>query len=402
MRKFVYKYRFLTVVYETCRLTCAQIRKLMGKKEICPVWYSFEEIPEKTNKENFEINKAWYSIRRPLHIHEHIYYNLDNALAVNPKIKGFALVFFMGLGDYLYTTPLIEAIAKKYPNMELWAYVSDKMDRNNSPLVAGLLKTNPHIKKVKTFKGIRNPFIWKNYDYSEVIKNAPKDFLVLPVYYEYKKISLHRTASLFDTFGLPFNERKNFPRPIFYFPEEIPVKIADSIKTIKKSAKGTKGIIFLQLDSRSSSYTYPEIDELVRRLIWDNYLVLSVTKCGVVDPHFKMLDIKKFSFNENCHLLSLLKKEFPLYIISLISVFWSASAGLDIPNLGLQHWFDPKLHNMYYPNTLVLTESKYSKIPSKNQIVVHENTDFTRHNKKIIDFKVETILKYLSHLISSK
>ena len=402
MKKFIYKFRFLTVIYEVCRLIGAKISILLGKKEICPVWYSFKDTPAKTKKENLEINKKWFSISRSLYIHEHIYYNLDNALAVNPKIKGLALVFFMGLGDYLYTTPLIEALAKRYPKLELWAYVSDKMDRNNSPLVAGLLKTNPHIKIVQTFTGIRNPFIWKNYDYSEVVKKAPEDFLVLPVYYEYKPTTLHRTASLFETFNLPFRGRKNFPKPIFYFPEEISTKVKTVLESIKKSAKKTKGIIFLQLDSRASFYTYPEIDTLVRKLIWENYFVITVTKCGVMDPHFKILDIKQFSFNENCFLLSLLKKEFPLYIVALNSVFWAASAGLDIPNLGLQHWQDPKVHNLHYPNILMLTEIKYAKIPSKNQIVVREGIDFTRHNEKIIDFKVETILKYLNTLINIK
>lgn len=387
-------------MYESCRWIYAQTNKILGKTEICPVWYSFAETPENTNTENLEINQNWYSIRRPLLVHEHVYYNLDNALAVNPKIKGFALVFFMGARDYLYTTPLIEVLAKKYPKMELWAYVSDKLDRNNSPLVIDLLKTNPNVKKVETFTGLRNPFVWKNYDYSEVVAEAPKDFLVLPVYYDYKRISLHRTASLFDTFGLPFNERKKFPKPVFYFPEKVPAKIADNLKMIKKSTKGTKGIIFLQLDS--STYTYPEIDELVRKLIWDNYFVLSVTECGVFDPHFKKLNVKEFSFNEICLLLSLLKKELPIGIISFPSDFWSASAGLDIPNLGLQHWFDPKLHNMYYSNTLLLTEFKYSKILSKNQIIVREGVDFTRSNKKIIDFKVSTILKYLPRLIQFK
>ncbi len=399
MRKFIYKYRFLTVIYETCRWTHAQINKILGEREVCPVWYSFEDNPENTNTENVEINKNWYSIKRPLYIHEHIYYNLDNALAVNQKIKGFALVFFMGLGDYLYTTPLIEALAKKYPQMELWAYVSDKMDRNNSPLVAALLKTNPNIKKVKTFKGFRNPFIWKNYDYSEVVEKAPKDFLILPVYYEYKKISLHRTASLFDTFGLPSNERKNFPKPIFYFPKEIPAKISDTLENIKKSAKGTKGIILLKLDD--GKYIYPEIDELARKLIWDNYFILSATKCGVVDPHFKMLDKRKFSFNEICQILSLLKKEMPLHIISFASEFWAVSAGLNIPNLGLQYQQDFKLHNLYYPNILLLTEIKYAKIPSKQQIVVNDGVDFIRHDKNITDLKVDTVLKYLP-LIQSK
>ncbi len=399
MKNFVYKYRFLTVVYETSRLVSAKVRSFLGIKENCPVWYSFNGTPKKTKKENLPIDKNWFSIFRPLYIHEHVYYNLSNALAVNPKIKGFALVFFMGLGDYLYTTPLIEELAKKYPKTELWAYVPDKFDRNNSPLVAGLLKTNPHIKKVQTFKGLRNPFLWKNYDYSEVVKKVPQDFLVLPVYYEYKTDTLHRTASLFETFGMPFRAKKQFPKPIFYFPQEIPVEIQKNLEQIKKNAKGTKGIIFLQLDSRASFYAYPKIDDLVRKLLWENYFVLTVTKCKVLDPHFKMLDIKKFSFNENCFLLSLLKEKFPLYIIALNSVFWAASAGLDIPNLGLQHWQDPKVHNLYYPNTLMLTEIKYSKVPSNKQIVVREGIDFTRHNKKIIDFKIKTILKYLPRLM---
>ena len=396
MRKFICKYRFLTEVYEIFRWANSQTNKILGEKEICPVWYSFEDNPENTNTENSEINKNWYSIKRPLLINEHIYYNLDNALAVNTKIKGFALVFFMGLEDYLYTTPLIEALAKKYPQIELWAYAADKQDNR----VTALLKTNPNIKKVKTFKGFRNPFIWKNFDYSEVMQKAPKDFLILPVYYEYKKISLHRTASLFDTFGLPFNERKNFPKPIFYFPKEIPSKVEDTLNNIKKSTKGTKGVILLKLDD--SIYTYPEIDELARRLIWDNYFVLSVTKCGVVDPHFKMLDVKRFGFNETCQLLTLLKKEMPLYIISCPSEFWAITAGLNIENLGLGYKQDFKLHNLYYPNTSLLTEIKYSKIPSKKQIVVREGIDFTRRDKKIIDFKVDTVLKNLPRLFPSK
>ena len=398
MKHYIYRYRFLTVIYETFRLIKAKVCNFLGFKEKCPVWYSFTQTPPKAKKEVLPLDKKWFSISRPLYIHEHVYYNLENALAVNPKIKGFALVFFMGLGDYLYTTPLIEALAKKYPQIELWAYVSDKMDRNNSPLVAGLLKTNPYIKKVQTFTGLRNPFLWKNYDYSQVVKNAPDNFLILPVYYEYKTDTLHRTASLFKTFGLTFKNTEKFPKPEFYFPQEMPSIVAENLQDIKKRAKDTKGIVFLQLDSRASFYAYPKIEDLIRKLIKENYFVLTVTKCKVIDNHFKLLDIKKATFNDNCHLLSLLKKEFPLYIIALNSVFWAASAGLEIPNLGLQHWQDPKVHNLYYPNIIMLTEIKYKRVPSLKQILVKEGQDFTRHNKKIIDFKVETILKYLPRL----
>ena len=97
----------------------------------------------------------------------------------------------------------------------------------------------------------------------------------------------------------------------------------------------------------------------------------------------------------------MLKKEIPLYAISFPSDLWAITAGLDIENLGLGYKQDFKLHNLYYSNTLLLTEIKYSKIPSKKQIVVG-GEDFVRRDDKIIDFKVDTVLKYLPLLFPSK
>ncbi len=217
------------------------------------VWYRFDKPCPACKKEYLPINKNWHKLPRPLYLHEHVFYNIDNALAVNKNIKGLALVFFMGIGDYLYTTPMLEALRKKYPKLKFYGYVSKHFDRNNSPIVGTLLQTNPSFDKVFYFDGYRNPFIWKNYNYDDAFKDIPEDFLVLPVYYEYGVKVPHRVNSLFKTFQLPMPSKKETPRPVFYFPAEPSEEVRKNFEELSKLAKKRKAIVFLQLDSRGSA-----------------------------------------------------------------------------------------------------------------------------------------------------
>ncbi len=390
LKKFIYGRRFLCVIWETMRYCW---HKTLGGfiRQPYPIWYAFDKTPKNASKELLPINKAWHKTARSLYRHEHVFYNIQNALKANPNLKGLALIYFMGIGDYLYTTPMLESLAKEFPKLDIYAYVSKHFDRNNSPIVGTLLETNPAVKKVFYFDGFRNPLVWKNYDYKDALKNIPQDFLVLPVYYEYGKKTAHRTQSLFETFGLKPSQNI-YEEPRFYFPPKPSQAVEETYDKIAARAKKKKGIVFLQLDSRASFYKYPFIDELIRGLLRKDYFVLSVTPSAVVDYDFMQLDIKKFSFNETCHLLSLLKKSFPVYIIALNSVFWAASAGLKIPNLGLQHWIDKKVHNLWYPNITVVTDYVYPALP-KDKMITAAPADYTRYNKKIINYKVPFILK---------
>lgn len=367
----------------------------------CCNWYNFDAPCCACKKEYLQIDKDWYKLPRPLYLHEHIFYNIDNALNANPDLKGLALVFFMGIGDYLYTTPMLAALKNKYPKLKFYGYVSKHFDRNNSPIVGTMLEANPNFEKVFYFDGYRNPVIWKNYNYDDAFKDIPEGFLTIPVYYEYGIDIPHRTYSLFRTFQLPLPSKKEPPRPVFYFPQEPAPEVAKTFREVSSLAKKRKGIVFLQLDSRGSAYTYPHRDELIRKLLREGYFVLSVTPSAVVDENFKLLDIKKFTFNETCHLLDMLKKEYQMYIIALNSVFWAASAGLEIPNLGLQHWIDKKVHNLWYPNIMVVTDYIYKKLP-KNKMLTAKEGDYTRHNKKIIDYKPEFIMKCFDRMLAKQ
>lgn len=398
IKRELWKYRPICLAWESLRYGWHKTLGGFIRKPYC-IWYNFGKPCQACKKEYLPLNAEWYKLPRPLYIHEHVFYNIDNALKADADLKGLALIFFMGIGDYLYTTPMLAALKAKYPKLKFYGYVSKHFDRNNSPIVASMLKTNPAFEKVFTFDGYRNPVIWKNYNYEEAFKDIPEGFLAVPVYYEYGVDIPHRVNSLFKTFQLPMPGGKETPRPVFYFPTEPAEQVKKTFTEINSVAKKRKGVVFLQLDSRGSAYTYPHRDDLIRRLLREGYFVLSVTPSAVVDEDFKVLDIKKFSFNESCHLLDLIKKEHRVYIIALNSVFWAASAGLDVPNLGLQHWIDKKVHNLWYPNITVVTDYIYKKLP-KNKMIIAGEADYTRHNKKIIDYKPEFIIKCFDKMLS--
>lgn len=392
MNAFLCAHRPLCVVYETLRWLGHRALGLGTART--PVWYQFDnkQTPAKTVQERLPLNKNWYRISRPLYRHEHVYYDFDKALAVNPQVQGLALIFFMGIGDYLYATPMIAALKQKYPTLPFYAYVGAQFDRNNSPLVGKLLQSNPHIEKVFYFNGYRHPFIWKNYYYEDAFKNIPEGFLAVPVYYDYSIRVAHRVKSLFETFGLPVPSA--VPAPQMYFPAQPAPVVAELFARAGRQAQGKKGIVFLQLDSRGSNYVYPHIRALAESLIDEGYFVMSVTKGGPVqNPAYLEIDIKKLSINETWHLLLLLKAQFPLYVIAVNSVFWAASAGLGLPNLGLQHWIDKKVHNLWYPNIEVVTDYIYPFLPREKQIFAPAES-YTRHNQKIIDYKPEWIVKW--------
>ena len=388
---FIRKNRPVCVAYESLRWG---LHRVFPHREQTPVWYGFDKRPQDTSCETLPFNRQWHHIARPLYRHEHIFYNLQNALRVNPRLKGFAFVFFMGIGDYLYTTPVLEALKKQFPQVPFYAYVGQNFDRNNSPLVGKLLKENPHFDNVFYFKGARHPLIWKNYDYTQVLHDAPQDFLIIPVYYDYGVHIPHRVASLFETFNLPVPAQ--IPAPKMYFPPEAAPVVQDYLTQVRARAKGKKAIIFLQLDSRGSNYTYPHIKDLVEGLARQGYFVLSVTKGGPLQhADYMEIDIKKLAINQTWQLLALLKAEFALYVIAVNSVFWAASAGLNLPNLGLQHWIDKKVHNLWYPNIEVVTDYFYPLLPKEKQILAPQES-YTRHNKKIIDYKPEWVIKWFT------
>ena len=393
-------------MYELCRNGIAKLMPM----EKTPCWHYFcARQDDGGNKVKYSLpdlaatDENWFRISRPFHIHEHISFDFDAAIKAFPRLKGIAFIFFMGAGDYLYATPLFPALKKKYPRLDFIAIAGDSNDRNNSALVARLLSHNPLFSSVKTFPGgRRHPVIWKNYDYRAAIQLVPENYLAVPVYYDYSVNVSHREHTLFETYGLSLPGGENIekvPCPQMYFPGEPSDSVKQYLSEIEMlcQATGKKDIVFLQLDSRGSNYTYPYLKELAR-LLSGSFTVLSVTKGISSIKGCLELDIKKLEMNDTFRLLAALKEKHSVRVIAVNSVFWAASAGLGLPNLGLQHWHDPKLHNLWYPNIAFLTDIIYPRIPEKYQIIAAPS-DWKRHNKKIIDFLPEFVFNKFQDLI---
>lgn len=288
------------------------------------------------------------------------YYNIARLRRTRP-ISGLALIFFIGAGDYLMATPLIEALHEEHPDLTIWAYVSSNADSVNSPLVRDLLKINPFVSKVIPYQG-RPRAVWTEYNFSDALRDIPDDFAILPVIYDTDPSVLHRGTSLLETFGL----RVDMPikMPIAY-PAPLTKPISEMLEAVKERLKNSamKGLVFTHFGARSSGYDYPHVARLAWLLSRRGYFVASFTRTGLESESVLDLDISKFSILDSIELIRHAKVAIGnISIISVNSVMWPISAALGIPNLGMHAFWDPAVHQYHYPNIFVVTPHLYSNI----------------------------------------
>jgi glycosyltransferase involved in cell wall biosynthesis len=278
-------------------------------------------------------------------------------------IDGLALIFFMGLGDYLIATPMLEALRRAYRDLPIYAYASNTMDEINSPLLAGMLRGNPNIDQVFVYRGRQTKY-WKDYDFSDAAKDIPANFLILPVIYnDTDRMVPHRVASLQQTFGLP--QVWPIPRPVLY-----PGPLSDPAQAVLRAIRRTtathefRGIVCCHFDVRSSGYVYPHGERLIRGLIAKGYLVVSFSRVSLANDGLIVVDVATITPNDTAGMLTALKADaMPLCMATVNSMMWAMSAGLDIPNLGLQNVHAAAMHQFLYPNIHVITNHRHPHIP---------------------------------------
>jgi hypothetical protein len=282
------------------------------------------------------------------------------------QIDGLALVFFMGAGDYLMATPLIRALHLAHPDLPIHAFASGSTDTVSSALVHDLLKVNPLVDRVVRYDG-RPRDVWINYDFAEALEKVPPNFLVLPVIYDVDPQALHRTTSLLETFGLPVTFP--LPAPIAYpAPLSAGGKMVLDQITARITRLQTEGVVFLQLDTRSSDYAYPFTETLARDLAGRGYLVVSFSRTGLTLPAVLDVDITAITPLDTIELLrSLRRRTSEIFVISVNSLLWPISAALHIPNLGLHVFRDDAMHQYHYPNIYVVTEYFYPRLSPFHQ-----------------------------------
>ncbi|MDE1901739.1 MAG: hypothetical protein KGI37_08860 [Alphaproteobacteria bacterium] len=326
---------------------------------------------------------------------DRVVFDIDRAVA-KMEVKGIALIFFMGLGDYIFTTPLLTALWHKFPGIPLHAFISTATDKNNSALIKDLIIHNPHIDHIHFYDGQRTEDSvqdWRNYDYTEALKKVPEQFLAIPLFYGYDTSVRHRVYSLFDTFSLA--------RTAHVLPPEIHLSAvpATSVslffqRIMSALHNGGRGIVFVQLDARSTSYVYPYIDVIVDRLVDLGFVVISVTPLTTnKENRVFVVDFTQFKIIDSIHLLKMLADAAgeKIALLTVTSVFGSVSAGLGIRNVQMWHADDEMMPTMWYPVHHVIARRDYPALPQES-ITVAPPSEYEINSSGLVDYRADFVV----------
>ena len=322
---------------------------------------------------------------------EKITFDMDAAV-MQADVRGIALIYFMGMGDYLFTTPLVEALAKRYPQLPIIACLSRNASITNAPMAEVLMRTNPLFADVLTYDG-HETTEFRNYDYSDALKQIPAGYISVPMLYEHQPYARHRVDNLFSMFNLACPAP--MPVPVLYDQPVTGHHVLSMVYTIRDMMQHhqAKGVVFMQMDARSSVYSHPDADGVATGLHDRGYIVVSVTRLKIPKPMTIELDFSVFSIVDSIALLRLLRQNFPeTYVLAITSVFWPVSAALGIPTLGIHHFVDPMIHTYWYPNAFVITHYDYKEIPASRRFLATAK-DYSLNSRSQADFNSGYILQ---------
>lgn len=303
---------------------------------------------------------------------------------------GFALISFMGCGDYLFVTPLIERIRKYYPYFPIHLYVSSSLDQMNSPTVGVIAQTNPNLNKVLYYNGKmqKKEYNFHYYDITDALDKIPSNLLVIPLIYAYPSESLaSRTKTSLKIFN--FHDEREFVYPILY-PNKNKQKFNHIISKMSEQFElKSKGIIALHLETRSTDYKYPYKENLMDLLLNEGFIILNLNQEKYFETHDRVFSLPKEEFDINdvvdfiYQIFIKFKNNFSF--IAVNSVFWPISSAFNIPTFGIHIFYDSFILQYWYPNISLLTHFNYKNIPSEKLFIATED-QFEKTSTSLCDF----------------
>lgn len=168
------------------------------------------------------------------------------------------------------------------------------MDLINNPLVYDLLKNNPLFSQVYYFDG-KPGNSWEEYDFSDVkqyVNISNSSSLICPVVFKHTDVnSTHRVNEIYKAFSLEC-DLNTIPLPLLYILKNDYQKSSEITKFINNQ---DKEVIFIHLETRSTTYNYKDDFKLIQRLIDMNYYVVYIKKD--VDFNFNKNDFYNLNIN---------------------------------------------------------------------------------------------------------
>ena len=330
---------------------------------------------------------------------ENFFFDLDNALK-HKSYKRFALVFFMGIGDYFFATQFLLQLKNIFSSIKFDAYVSRTNDNNNSKFVYDCLLVNSCFESVYYYDGFPDDYYWVNYNYQDVYSKVDKDTLVIPLVYLSTPNVKSRYLDLCRTFNITPYDRTPVPKVLLdYEPKECVLEFISYFNKMNE-VRNYKGIIWLQLNSRSYKYSYKDYKKLIELLSKDNWFIIYTDPIDYIDENLYVIDHSRFNINDSIKLLYELSRNYRVYGLGVTSCFAAISSGLNIPYLTIHTYYDDLIESVWHPNEKIITFKEYPSIPACNQYICpNSEYEYTFNKLSMYYYPVDDIYRYFNDFV---
>jgi hypothetical protein len=264
---------------------------------------------------------------------------------------GLGVGFFCGLGDLLYSLPVLAQVKQhcRSHNLALAAYISQRADTNSNPRCAALARTLRLFDKVETFPSIGTARYWKAYDTSAARKLAAAERLAFrPFIYD-----IQGARSRCRAIARSLNTRLGFAD---HFATSIPEReISPAMRELASKLSG-KEVVVYHGEARSSSYTASFSEDVVEFLSQAGLTVVSFSPLRKLSAKAKEriheVSTGKMSFADTLFFLNRLRPR----IVAVNSVFWPLAylLGLDLFGIHILRG-GSDVHQFWYPKFQLLT-----------------------------------------------
>lgn len=303
--------------------------------------------------------------------------------------KDLYLVFFCGMGDFLYGMPLYLELKKRLEknNCNLIAYIAKNNSMTNNPKNYKIAKECGCFSEVKIFQGFDRGY-WKYYDWSIVTFDNNKQ--ILPFIYCTSYFEKHRVISILKQYKIKTNNLE------LSYPE---IKLSNELLKLVKVIKQKQKVLLLHFDTRSGNYKYKYLDKLIEYLCKNNYFVITCTESDYKNKNLYNLKVNDYSIGE---IISFLKQT-KILTIAINSIFWPLCRFANNKLIALHYLKSKDGHQFYYDNMIFVSPEKKCIEKIGKGILVEENIHYEiyKKNSYMIEYKPEYILGLLREIESS-
>ena len=282
--------------------------------------------------------------------------------------KNLALVFNCGLGDAIYTLPLLKKLSSQLNERGLAfnGFVEEQPSINANPAVYDLLVSIGLFDRLEYFRGTRCAY-WKYHDWSSLEDIVGDHTQILPVVYKRSRSNKNRVDIVCRQFSLGCGSDWPTIRPRFSL----------QYKEFLYKLHNYQHVIFAHFDTRSGNYRYPHIKQLIECLKKDGAIdgvtaVVLLTNEDFSQENTYLLDPREMPISDLIELVRVT----PSSVIAVNSFMWPVAQMLRKRLIGIQVVDSDDANQFYFEGAFIITPSSFVFNHIERGYLARESVDY--------------------------